>query len=168
MLRTAFSSLKRSSGVPTRLFHASGSKSAEAGTSAAGSSTKLTLNFFVPHQVICKSKPVDQVIVPGTEGVFGIVANHVPTVAELRPGVVSIIDGATTKKYFVSSGFALVHKDRTDVIAVEAVSVEDIDPEAVRKGLADYTTALSAATNDGDRARAQIGVEVYGAMTTAL
>ena len=39
-------------------------------------------------------------------------------------------------RYFVSSGFAFVHADSsTDVCAVEAVKVEELDPDAVRAGL---------------------------------
>ena len=63
---------------------------------------------------------------------------HVPTVAQLRPGVVTVhktLD-KDIDKYFVSSGFAFVHADSsTDVCAVEAVKLDDLDPEAVRSGL---------------------------------
>eukprot|EP00275_Glaucocystis_incrassata_P000508 EC119548.1.p2 GENE.EC119548.1~~EC119548.1.p2 ORF type:complete len:100 (+),score=24.49 EC119548.1:231-530(+) len=99
-------------------------------------------------------------MVPGFDGVFGILANHVPTVSQLRPGVVSIQDGTATEKYFVSSGFALIHKDRTDILAVEAVKLDDIDTEAVKKGIAEYTSAAAAATTDLEKAKAQIGVDV--------
>ena len=40
------------------------------------------------------------------------------------------------EKYFVSSGFAFVHADSsTDVCAVEAVKLDDLDADAVRSGL---------------------------------
>ena len=39
-------------------------------------------------------------------------------------------------KYFISSGFAFVHADSsTDVCAVEAVKLDDLDADAVRSGL---------------------------------
>jgi F-type H+-transporting ATPase subunit delta len=72
-------------------------------------------------------------------GDFGVMPGHVPTVAQLRPGVQTIHNELDTdvEKYFVSAGFAFVHADSTaDVCAVEAVKVEDLDPEAVRAGLA--------------------------------
>ena len=82
---------------------------------------------------------VDLVLVPAVTGDFGVMPGHVPTVAQLRPGVLTIhteLDKAV-EKYFVSAGFAFVHADSTtDVCAVEAVRVEDLDPEAVRAGLA--------------------------------
>lgn len=54
---------------------------------------------------------------------MGILPSHAPTVAQLRSGVVEVHDGDEKESYFVSSGFAFVHKDRTDVCAVEAVKV---------------------------------------------
>lgn len=63
------------------------------------------------------------VIVPASSGLMGILPSHAPTVAQLRSGVVEVHDGAEKESYFVSSGFAFVHKDRTDLCAVEAVKV---------------------------------------------
>lgn len=65
------------------------------------------------------------VIVPASSGLMGVLPNHAPTVAQLRPGVVEIHEGETQEKFFISSGFAFIHKDRTDVCAIEAVKVRD-------------------------------------------
>jgi ATP synthase, Delta/Epsilon chain, beta-sandwich domain len=81
---------------------------------------------------------VDLVLIPAVTGDFGVMPGHVPTVAQLRPGVVTVhteLD-KELEKYFVSSGFAFVHADSSaDVCAVEAVKVSDLDPEAIRAGL---------------------------------
>lgn len=81
---------------------------------------------------------VDLVLIPAVTGDFGVMPGHVPTVAQLRPGVVTVhteLD-KELEKYFVSSGFAFVHADSSaDVCAVEAVKVSDLDPEAVKAGL---------------------------------
>jgi len=65
-----------------------------------------------------------------------------------------------------------VHADSsTDVCAIEAVKLEDLDPEAVRAGLQEYTAKLGALQAKGDDyeiAAAQIGVEVYSAMSAAV
>lgn len=77
-------------------------------------------------------------LVPAVTGDFGVMPGHVPTVAQLRPGVVTVhteLD-KDIEKYFVSSGFAFVHADSSaDVVAVEAVKLDDLDTEAVRAGL---------------------------------
>jgi F-type H+-transporting ATPase subunit delta len=38
--------------------------------------------------------------IPAASGDMGILANHVPTVEALRPGLVEIIESGSTKKYF--------------------------------------------------------------------
>lgn len=71
-------------------------------------------------------------------GDFGVAPGHVPVMAQLRPGVVSIHKemDKDVKHYFVSSGFAFVYENsHTDVVAVEAVEVEDLDPDSVKSGL---------------------------------
>lgn len=45
-----------------------------------------------------------QVNIPAETGDMGILANHVASVEQLRPGVVDVIeDGATTKQFFRTS-----------------------------------------------------------------
>ena len=44
---------------------------------------------------------VKQIDVPSTSGSFGILAQHVPTLAALKPGVVSVHEhDGTTNQYF--------------------------------------------------------------------
>ena len=94
--------------------------------------------------------------------------------AELRPGLVTVhkeLD-KTVEKYFVSGGFAFVHEDSTaDVCAVDAVPLDDLDPEAMKAGLAEYVSKLASVQAKGDDyeiAAAQVGVEVYSAMNAAV
>jgi len=134
---------------------------------------KLTFNFYLPHEKPYSSAEVDMVLVPAVTGDFGVMPGHVPTAAQLRPGVLTVQEEeGTTKKFFVSSGFAFVHADSTaDVCAIEAFPVEDLDATTVEAGLADYTAKLASATGSGDdyeAAAAQIGVEVYSAMNAAI
>ena len=41
-----------------------------------------------------------QVDVPSGTGTFGILPNHVPTLAVLRPGVVTVFEDEGTSKFF--------------------------------------------------------------------
>lgn len=111
------------------------------------------------------------VILPGSDGFFGVLPNHVPTIAELKPGVVQVQEtaGGPLAKYFVSGGFASMNKDSVlNVSVLEACPVEDLDNEAVKMGLAQYQAAHAAATDDIAKAEAEIGVEVYSAMAYAI
>mmetsp|Transcript_11466 Transcript_11466/g.48017 ORF Transcript_11466/g.48017 Transcript_11466/m.48017 type:complete len:215 (-) Transcript_11466:2969-3613(-) len=132
--------------------------------------SKLTLNFYMPHEIEYEGAAVDSIQLPAVTGDMGVLPGHVPTVAQLRPGVVSVnMDDKETKKYFVSSGFAFVHANSvTDVMAVEAVPVEQLDGEAVKKALADYQAKLVNAKDDYEKAAAQIGIDVTQAMDSAV
>jgi hypothetical protein len=75
-------------------------------------------------------------LLPGVEGYFGVKANHVPTIAQLQPGVVELHDGAEISKYFVSGGFAFVHPNSvTDICVLEAATLDQFDSTAVKQAL---------------------------------
>jgi F-type H+-transporting ATPase subunit delta len=55
---------------------------------------------------------VKQVDVPSFSGSFGILPKHVPTLAVLKPGVVTVFEeSGDVKKIFVSSGTVTINED---------------------------------------------------------
>lgn len=63
------------------------------------------LSFEFPFQTFYANQSVKQVDVPSFNGSFGILPNHVPVLAVLKPGVVTVTeDDGSTKKVLVSSG----------------------------------------------------------------
>ena len=83
---------------------------------AEASDGSMTLNFSLPHETIYSEAKVSQVIVPGAAGEYGITADHVPIVAQLKPGVLQIMhEGAEPEKYFVAGGFSLTHDNSVTV-----------------------------------------------------
>ncbi|KAK9984851.1 hypothetical protein SO802_034376 [Lithocarpus litseifolius] len=133
--------------------------------------SKITVNFVLPYasELSTKEVRVDMVIIPATTGQMGVLPGHVPTIAELKPGILSVHEGNYVTKYFLSSGFAFIHANSVaDVIAVEAVPVDHIVPSLVQKGLTDFTQKLSSATTELDKAEAQIGVDIHSALNAAL
>lgn len=84
----------------------------------AAAAVAVKLNFSLPHESIYNGVDVHSVILPGSAGEYGITANHVPYVAQLKPGVVQILHEEGTsepEKYFVPGGFALTHEDSSTV-----------------------------------------------------
>lgn len=58
------------------------------------------------------SANVRQVDVPSFSGSFGILPAHVPSLAVLKPGVLTVFEGdGTAKKFFVSSGIVTINED---------------------------------------------------------
>ncbi|KAL3373377.1 hypothetical protein AABB24_005395 [Solanum stoloniferum] len=131
--------------------------------------SKLSVNFVLPYSSELSGKEVDMVIIPATTGQMGVLPGHVATIAELKPGVLSVHEGNDVTKYFVSGGFAFVHANSfADIVAVEAVPLDQIDPNLVQKGLMEFTQKLSTASTDEEKAEAQIGVDVHSALNAAL
>eukprot|EP01023_Acetabularia_acetabulum_P028842 TRINITY_DN27245_c0_g1_i1.p1 TRINITY_DN27245_c0_g1~~TRINITY_DN27245_c0_g1_i1.p1 ORF type:complete len:212 (-),score=29.87 TRINITY_DN27245_c0_g1_i1:341-976(-) len=130
---------------------------------------KLNLNLYLPHQTLFKNAPVELAVVPAVTGDFGVMSDHVPTIAELRPGVLQVCKTSTdVEKYFVSSGFVFVHPDNTtDICAVEACKLDDVDGSAVTQALREWEGKLNSGT-EYEQVVAQIGVEVYSALESAL
>jgi len=131
----------------------------------------MTFKFVLPTQTLYNDAPVEMVILPGTDGEFGVMANHVPTIASLKPGTVSVQEeaGGELKKYFVSGGFASIGEaNQLTVTVLEAAELSDLDPDAVKQGLAQYSEAYASATDDVLKSEAEIGVEVYSSMSYAI
>merc|ERR1712216_546121 len=102
---------------------------------------------------------------------MGIMKNHVPTIAELRPGFVTVEETESrdsVKKFFVPGGFALVKPSSTAAInATECIPIEDIDTGALPTLLADAQAAVGSAKDPKEKAKAEIAVDVYKAMQWA-
>jgi F-type H+-transporting ATPase subunit delta len=138
------------------------------GYAVAANTIKLSL--VLPHQSLYTSADVSQVNLPAATGDMGVLAHHEPTLEALRPGVVEVIESnGTSKKWFISGGFATVHPGNSlTVNAVEGAPLEDFSIEAVRANLAEATRAINGTGSDKDKMEARIEAQVYEALQTAL
>ena len=132
--------------------------------------TQISFNLTTPHSSLMLDEKVNLVTVPGSAGYFGIAPDHVPTVSEIKPGLVTIepADGKA-QHYFVSGGFVFVHENSTvDLSVLEAVPVDQIDPNLAKAGADTFQKQLSSAKDDLEIAKAQIGLETSEAMLYAI
>lgn len=131
----------------------------------------MKLNFNLPQQTLFDSTEVSSVVVPGAMGEYEVTADHVPIVAELKAGMLTVKHGGgEEEKYFVPGGFSLTHEgSTTDIVCPEAVKVDDLDVSAVTANYeAAKSRAASAEAGSADAAEAMIEVEVNRAMGGAL
>ncbi|CAJ0606088.1 unnamed protein product [Cylicocyclus nassatus] len=129
---------------------------------------ELRLTFASPDAAFYNNAVVKQVDVPTLAGMVGVLANHVPTIGVLKPGVVTVTDmqGQQTKM-FVSSGTLSVNIDGScQVLAEEVVKIEDIDQNEARTIL-ESAQRDAAEGSDLSRAEASIRVEVAEALLKA-
>jgi F-type H+-transporting ATPase subunit epsilon len=88
----------------------------------------MALHFeLVSPEKMLFSGDVEQVDVPGLEGDFGVLENHAPLVATLRPGILTVHASGGDRKIVVLGGFAEVSDKGLTVVADLADSVEDFD-----------------------------------------
>jgi len=132
----------------------------------------LAFTMASPLEVFFNKAKVRQVDVPTTNGDFGILPEHVPTIAALRPGVV-VVHGApgseVPKKYFVSSGTISVNADSSvQLLAEEAFTLDSFDSKAVKDGLIKANKDLGSAQSEKQRVEARIAVEAYEALDKAV
>jgi F-type H+-transporting ATPase subunit epsilon len=87
-----------------------------------------TFHFdLVSPEKLLFSGEVEQVDVPGAEGDFGVLANHAPFVATLRPGILTVRGTGGEQKIVVLGGFAEVSAEGLTILADVAETVADID-----------------------------------------
>ena len=138
----------------------------------AESTQSNTVQFeLVSPEKLLKSEPVEMVVVPGTEGDFGVLPGHSLLIAQVRPGVIDIHEGGAVKEsIFVAGGFAEVSPEHCTVLAEEAVPTADIDKDAAEKRLEDAKQALAEAKDaeDGDLAAAEKEIKAAEAMLAAV
>ncbi|MBN9352912.1 MAG: F0F1 ATP synthase subunit epsilon [Hyphomicrobium denitrificans] len=100
-----------------------------------------------PERVLL-SIDADQVVVPGSDGEFAVLAGHAPVIATLRPGVLEVTAGGSKRRLFVKSGFAEVDPSRLTVLAEKAYDVEELSASAIAEELKSAEAELAAAKDD--------------------
>ncbi|MCJ1350378.1 MAG: delta subunit of the central stalk of mitochondrial F1F0 ATP synthase, atp16 [Icmadophila ericetorum] len=131
---------------------------------------KIKLTLALPHQAIYKSTDVVQVNLPAESGEMGILANHIPSIEQLKPGLVEIIEEAGgSKQFFLSGGFAIVQPNSSlSLNAVEGYPLEDFSAEAVRSQITEAQKITSGSGSQQDIEEAKIELEVLESLQAAL
>ena len=80
----------------------------------------MALHFeLVTPAKLVRSEEVHMVVVPGTEGDFGVLEGHAPFMSTIRDGAVQVYktDGAAPEEIQVRGGFAEVSEKGLTVLA---------------------------------------------------
>ena len=116
---------------------------------------QVEFELVTPERLVI-SRGVDMVVVPGTEGDFGVLPGHTPMISTVRPGIVNVYEGREiVERMFVAGGFAEVAAARCTVLADRAVAVDELDRAAAEQTLKDAREDLADAKTDDERAEAE-------------
>ena len=88
---------------------------------------RVQFELVSPERLLL-SEMVEMVVIPGSEGNFGVLPGHAPLVSTIRPGMIEIYEGRTSvKRLFVAGGIAEVTPERCTVLADAAMPPEALD-----------------------------------------
>jgi F-type H+-transporting ATPase subunit epsilon len=87
---------------------------------------RLTLELATPMRLVVTAE-VDEVVIPGSLGYFGVLPGHAPLLATLGIGEVTYRVGREEHHVAISGGFAEVRNDKVIILADVAETPADID-----------------------------------------
>jgi F-type H+-transporting ATPase subunit epsilon len=96
---------------------------------------RVQFELVTPERLLL-SEQVEMVVVPGSEGNFGVLPGHSLFISTIRPGTIEVYEGRTvTRRLFVAGGFAEVTPEGCIVLAEEAVPPDALDRAAIESEL---------------------------------
>lgn len=123
---------------------------------------------LVSPERLLMSEPVEQVVVPGSEGYFTVLKGHAPFMSTLRPGVVDVINGNSTLRIFVRGGFADVNPAGLIILAEQAIPLDEVDPAMLAQQVQNAEEDVADAKDGAVRDAAQLRLHQLREVQTAL
>ena len=122
----------------------------------------LSLEVATPSRLVV-AETVDEVVIPGSQGYFGVLPGHAPLLATLGTGELTYRKGTSQMHLALTGGFAEVRNDKVIVLAEHAERPDEIDRERAQRAKERAERRLiGREPGDVDFARAQ------AALTRAL
>ena len=121
---------------------------------------KVNFRLVMPERELLAIE-ADMVVVPGSEGDFGVLHGHAPLISTVRPGVLEVFQGSKVdQRFLLVGGFAEVTPDRCTVLADEALPFETVTPEQLVERERAAEQELADAASDTEKATAQRSLAV--------
>jgi F-type H+-transporting ATPase subunit epsilon len=121
----------------------------------------VDVSIVTPEEEIFTGE-ADLVIARSPEGDFGIMRNHIPFLAALVPGLVTVVSGGDRRSYIVPGGFLEASRGGLDgdgeyhviVLADDAEEAGDIDAAEAKRRIEE--AKKNAEESRDDRAEAEL------------
>ncbi len=121
---------------------------------------KVNFRLVMPERELLATE-ADMVVVPGSEGDFGVLHGHAPLISTVRPGVLEVFQGSKAEqRVLVVGGFADVTPERCTVLADEALPFETVTPEQLAERERAAERELADAASDTEKTVAQRNLAV--------
>jgi F-type H+-transporting ATPase subunit epsilon len=116
---------------------------------------KLELQIVTPERLVL-AEPVDEVLLPGSEGYLGVLPGHAPLLTALGVGEIEYKVSGKRHHLAVAGGFAEVLRDRVIVLAETAERADEIDLERAREQRARAEAVLRGSPAEAEFEQAQV------------
>jgi len=123
---------------------------------------------LVSPERLLMSAPVDQVVVPGSEGYFTVLKGHAPLMSTLRPGVVEVSRDSQTDRIFVRGGFADVNVGGLTILAEQAIPLAEVDAALLAAEVRDAEEDVADAKDGASKDAAELKLYQLKEVQTAL
>jgi F-type H+-transporting ATPase subunit epsilon len=118
--------------------------------------TKFEVEILTPEGEVFSGE-VSQVSTRTAVGEIGILANHAPLLAALKPAELRLFEGSgEPRRYAQAHGWLQVFGNHARLLVEEAISPEDLDTGTLKEQLADAEQRLAdAEEGSGEQGRAR-------------
>jgi len=109
---------------------------------------KFKLEFVTPEKSLLSSE-VEQVIIPGSEGEFTILAHHSPMISSLKPGLISIYEESSSEAviYFVTDGFIDMASNNLTILAQSVIEKSEITSDKLDEIIESFQKEIDSTEN---------------------
>jgi F-type H+-transporting ATPase subunit epsilon len=117
----------------------------------------LTLEVATPNRLVV-AESADEVVIPGSQGYFGVLPGHAPLLATLGVGELMYRQGTVQHHLVLTGGFAEVRNDKVIVLAENAERPGEIDRERALRAKERAEHRLTGRDGDVDFRRAAVAL----------
>lgn len=122
--------------------------------------TILRFSLVSPEKVLF-DQDVTMVVVPGLEGDIGVLPHHIPLLTLLRPGVISIYEGAKVLvRFFIDGGFCEVTPERCTTLVMTGKPLDTLHKAALEIEIKSLIEDRDDSRTPEERKRADQNLEI--------
>ncbi len=118
-------------------------------------SDQISFELDSPQKMFFR-KPVAMVVVPGSEGRYGVLPGHAPMATAIGPGPVEIYENDqqnVTAKFFVTGGFCQVASDGCALIADQVIQMKELVRADIEKQIKALYAEAKVSRSEEDRTK---------------
>ena len=110
---------------------------------------KFKFEFVTPEKLLFSSE-VEQVIIPGSEGEFTILAEHSPIISSMKAGLIRIYSDINSVPvvYFVTEGFIDMASNSLTILAQNAIDKDLLDDQKLVNLIEEYQMEIDNTDSD--------------------